>query len=390
MKQVYLDHASATPIDQSVLEKMYEYDRNHFANPSSLYSSGDKARKILESERARLAKAMQAKPSEIYFTSGGTESDVLALKGVVNRYKKENPKKTPHIIVSSIEHAAVLDTARALELEGVEVTYISPKKSGIVRALDIIEAITPETVLISLMYINNEIGTVQPVSAVGKLVRVYREKNNSIYPLLHTDACQAVNYELVTAPRLGADLVTFNASKIYGPKAVGVLYVAKGVNIEPLITGGGQERGLRSGTESVSLVVGLVESFITAQEKRVEETDRLRQIQEFFFQEVEKKFPEVIIQGDQTHRAPNNVSITIPRISAEELVIRLAAKGIEVSSKSACSASKSDGSYVILSLGGTEEQARQTLRITTGRTTTTEDIEYFLKTLEQLLKDYRI
>ncbi len=390
MKQVYLDNASSTPIDSGVLEKMYAYDRNFFANPSSLYNSGALAKKRLEEERTKLAQALQVKSAEVYFTSGGTESDVLALRGTVASYKKSNPKKIPHIIVSSIEHAAVLETARALEAEGIEVTYIRPKKNGIVRALDFIEVIKPETVLISLMYINNEIGTLQPAGALGKLIREYREQNSTVYPLFHTDACQAVNFELITAPRLRADLISFNASKIYGPKGIGALYVAKGTLIESLITGGGQERGLRSGTESVSLVIGLVESFLLAQDKREEEVARLKEIQEFFFKQIEKLFPDVVVQGDRILRSPNNMSITVPRIQAEELVIRLAAKGIEVSSKSACSASQTDGSYVIMAIGGTEEAARQTLRITTGRTTKKEDIEYFLQTLEQLLKDYRI
>jgi cysteine desulfurase len=390
MKQVYLDNASSTPIDPGVLEKMYEYDKEFFANPSALHISGAQAKKRLDSERSRLAQALQAKPGEICFTSGGTESDVLALRGTVECYRKNNSGKTPHIIVSNIEHSAVLDTAKMLESEGVRVTYISPKKNGIVRALDIMEFITPETILVSLMYINNEIGTVQPVGAVAKLMREYRNKHSTMYPIFHTDACQAANHELITAPRLGADLITINASKIYGPKGVGVLYVAKGTPIYPILTGGGQEGGLRSGTESVSLVIGLAESFISAQSKREEESNRLKEIQKFFFKEIEKRFTDVVVQGDLIQRVPNNISITVPGIQAEELVIRLAAKGIEVSSKSACSSIQTDGSYVILAIGGTEEDARQTLRITTGRQTTREDIEYFLQTLEQLLKDYRI
>jgi cysteine desulfurase len=270
------------------------------------------------------------------------------------------------------------------------VTYISPKKNGVIRALDVIEAVKSETILVSLMTVNNEIGTVQPVGAVGKLIREYRAEHSSVYPLLHTDACQAANYELITVPRLKADLITINASKIYGPKGVGALYITKGTPIDPLITGGGQERGLRSGTESVSLIIGLVESFILAQQKRETEALRLKELQEFLFKQIEKNFPDIVVQGDRILRIPNNISLTVPGISAEELVIRLAAKGIEVSSKSACSASQADGSYVIMAIGGTEEAARQTLRITTGRTTTKEDIEYFLQTLEQLLKDYRI
>jgi cysteine desulfurase len=388
-KTVYLDYAASTPIDPIVLSLMYAYDSAEYANPSSLYSSGDRARRRLEVERARMALALQARASEVYFTYGGTESDNLALRGTVSHFKREYPGKVPHIIVSSIEHAAVLDTAASLEAEGVLVTYIDPKANGIIRALDFIEAITENTVLLSLMYVNNEIGTLQPVGALGSLLREYREKHNTAYPYLHTDACQAANYLLLTAAKLKADLITINASKIYGPKGVGVLYSRTGTKIDPIITGGGQEEGMRSGTISVSLVIGMVESFTRAQQMRIEESERLAILQTKLISELPKRVAGARIQGDITSRIPNNISVTIPGISAEELVIRLAANGIEVSSKSACSSIDSDGSYVILRIGGSETEARQTLRITTGRYTENTDIDFFLQTIEAITQKYQ-
>jgi cysteine desulfurase len=388
-KTIYLDYAASTPIDPEVLDAMYAYDKLEYANPSSLYTSGDRARRRLEDERGRMAVALQARSSEVFFTYGGTESDNLALRGVVSHYKKHNPGKATHIIVSSIEHAAVLDTAAALEAEGVLVTYIHPKANGIIRALDFIEAITENTVLLSLMYVNNEIGTVQPIGALGTLLREYREKNKTAYPYLHTDACQAVNHLLVTAPKLKSDLITINASKIYGPKGIGVLYIRNNTLIDPIITGGGQEEGMRSGTISVSLVIGMVESFTRAQQMRVGESERLAILQTKLISELPKRIAGARIQGDITSRIPNNISVTIPGISAEELVIRLAANGIEVSSKSACSSIDSDGSYVILNIGGSETEARQTLRITTGRQTEHTDIDFFLQTIERIIKKYQ-
>jgi cysteine desulfurase len=266
---------------------------------------------------------------------------------------------------------------------------VSPKKNGIVRPLDYIEAIKENTILISLMYVNNEVGTLQPVGNLGKLIREYREKNNTVFPYLHTDACQAGNYFLVSAPKLKADLITINASKVYGPKGVGALYVKNNVEIESIQTGGGQERGLRSGTESPALIIGLVESFILAQNMREEESARLRIIQSSFFTEINNRFKGISINGDLLERAPNNIHITVPGIQSEELVVRLSAYGIEVSAKSACSNRESDGSYVILEMGGTEQEARQTLRITMGKQTQQSDIEYFLKTLTEILEKYR-
>ena len=388
LKTIYLDYASTTPIDSGVLEKMYEYDKVYFANPSALYAGGAMSKKRLEEERARAARALQVRAPELFFTSGGTESDNLALRGTVTAFKKKYPERTPHIVVSAIEHAAILDTANDLKNSGVLVSTVPVSKDGLVRPLDVIELITPDTVIVSVMSVNNEIGTVQPVGNIGKLIREYREKNNTDYPLLHTDACQAGNYELVTAPRYKCDLLTINASKVYGPKGAGLLYVKSGVDIDPILFGGGQEKRLRSGTESVSLVIGLVESFIMAQNMREVETERLSVIQKETIKKIKERFPKFIINGSLSDRVPNNINITVGGLSAEELVIRLDAVGVSVSSKSACSSMDTDGSYVIMAIGGSEQAARETLRITMGRDTEQTDLDYLLDEIESILQKY--
>jgi cysteine desulfurase len=388
-KHIYLDHASTTPIDNTVLKLMYEYDSEYFSNPSSIYPRGDRAREELQNQRKNLAQLLQARREEIIFTSGGTESNNLAILGVINAFVAKNSGIIPHVIISGIEHASVIDPIDQLYKDGkIERTLVHPKKNGIVRPLDFIEALTPNTVLVSLMLVNNEIGTIQQVGTLSRLVREYRTKNKSEYPYIHTDACQGGNYELVTAPRLGVDLLTINGSKVYGPKGVGALYIRNKTSICPVVFGGGQEKGLRSGTENLSGVIGLVESFRHAQGLREQEGERLRILQKHLFDELTKIFGEDCIWGDKAVRVPNNVSVHIPGISAEELVIRLGACGIEVSSKSACSSIDTDGSYVILELGGTQIQAQQTLRISMGRDTDMDDINHFLRTLLTIVKKY--
>ena len=388
-KEIYLDYASTTPIDKSILKKMYNYDRENFANASSIYTIGNKAKNTLEEKRRKLALTLQARKEEIYFVSGGTEANNIVIKGVVKKFIKQNKDTKPHIIVSSIEHASIIDAAKELEDDGVEVTYIKPKKNGVVRALDFIEAIKENTILLSLMYVNNEVGTIQPVSNLGKLLKEYRKKNSSSYPYLHTDACQAGNYLLVTVPKLKSDLITINASKVYGPKNIAALYIKNNVSIEPIIYGGGQEKGLRSGTENIALIVGLVESFAEAQLKHKVENERMLILQKYLSEEIKKRISGVIIWGDERDRISNNINIGINGISSEELVIRLSSKNIFVSSKSACSSVETDGSYVILELGGTEKQARETIRITMGRSTEKKDIDTFLFEFIEILKKYR-
>jgi cysteine desulfurase len=355
-----------------------------------VYTSGKKAKDVLEEQRLQIARTLQCRHSEIFFTSGGTESDNLALIGSIEAWKEKNPNKVPEILISAIEHPAVLDTAEYLKQKGAIVHKIYPNSEGLIRALDFKELITENTVLVSLMLVNNEIGTIQPVGALGRLVQEYREVHNSQYPLLHTDACQAGNYIRVLVPSLRADLVTINASKVYGPKAIGVLFVKHGTPIYPIIMGGGQERGLRSGTENIALAIGMAESFMLAQEVYEEESKRLKDLQKYFFDEIKNNFTGIKINGSKDNRIPNNINLTVEGITGEELVIRLSAYGIYISSKSTCSSIDSDGSYVILALGGSEQEARQTIRVTMGRKTEKSDLEYLLEKLEYIIKNYKV
>jgi len=388
-KRIYLDHASTTPISPSVLSKMHSYERENFGNSSALYKEGVVAKKCLEEERTKLARAMQVRPEEIYFTSGGTESDNLAILGAVQKWQENNPGKNGNVIISSIEHAAVLDTVYELQKKEIEVRTIPISSLGVVRTSDVESLITDETILVSVMYANNEIGTIQPVGAIGRVVRSWRDKNNSEYPLLHTDACQAGNYLPVDAPRLKADMISINASKIYGPKGVGALFVRNGIKISPQMIGGGQEKGLRSGTEPVTLVIGMSESFIEAQKMREKESERLFKIQKYAFGEIEKKYKYIKINGDRENRLPNNIHLTVPGITGEELVIRLDNEGFAVSAKSACSSIETDGSYVIIAIGGIEIESKQTLRITMGRDTEKKDIDRLLTKIDYIVKKYK-
>jgi cysteine desulfurase len=386
---LYLDNAATTPLDRDVFRVMSEYDISFFANPSSLHTAGVQVKALLEDKRREVAKRMQVRPQEIFFTSGGTESNNLALRGVVQTFKKENPGVRPHIIISAIEHASVLDVAHSLEAEGALLDIIPVNSLGLIRPLDIIEKIKPNTVIVSVLYANNEIGVIEPIGSIGRLIREYRTKHNSLFPYFHTDACQATNYLPIDAPRLRADLITLNASKIYGPKGVGILFVRSGVSVEPLMRGGGQERGLRSGTESVSLALGFAHALDKAITLQEEETIRLKEIQNYALTLFDSRFDLFEIHGSRTERLPNNISIHTKGFSGEEMVIRLDSYGIAVSSRSACSSVDTEGSYVILAIGGDEKKAKETIRVTMGRDTKKEDIDFLFEKMVYIMEKYK-
>lgn len=388
-RRIYLDHASTTPLSDRV-SRVISNELSLFGNPSALYKEGVVASTRLQEHRRKLAKMLQVKQGDIFFTSGGTESDVWALRGTVLSFRKKHPAVMPKILVSSIEHAAVLDTAEALSKEGlVEVVRIPVDHQGLIDMDALVRELDGRTALVSVMYVNNEIGTIQPIRKISQVVHEYRKKMGGLYPLMHTDACQAINYLPIDVPRIQVDLMTLNSSKCYGPKGVGALYVRNHMLIEPIITGGGQEGGMRSGTESLFLVAGFVESIIEAQEQYRREAERLSLLRDYGMTKLIETIPGASINGSKEHRIANNISVTISDISSEELVIRLDAVGISVSSKSACSSIDTDGSYVILAIGKTETEARQTLRITLGRSTTKKDIDYLVQKLDYLVNRYR-
>lgn len=388
-KRVYLDNASTTPISRHVQKAMLR-EMDVYGNPSALYKEGVEASTRIDECRRVLAKILQVRHTDIFFTSGGTESDVWALRGTVLSFRKKHPAIMPKILVSSLEHAAVLDTAEALAREGLaEVVYIPVDEQGLIQMSALEQALDGRTALVSVMYVNNEIGTIQPIRRISQLTKDYRKSTGGVYPLFHTDACQAINYLPIDVPRLQIDLMTLNSSKCYGPKGVGVLYVRNQALIEPIITGGGQERGFRSGTESVCLIAGLTESIVEAQRQYQRYSKQVSKLRDYCMTKLVKRISGAYINGSKEHRVANNISVTIRGISSEELVIRLDALGISVSSKSACNSIDTDGSYVILAIGKTETEARQTLRITLGKETTKKDIDYLIQKLDYLVNTYR-
>lgn len=394
-KIIYLDNAGATPIDKSIRKSMQIAD-DFVANASSIHSEGVKTRQLLEDARMKIAELISAHPNEIIFTGSGTESIALAILGVVRKYKSS---KIPHIITTAIEHPAVIENCKILNLnKEAEVTYITPNEQGIINVQDIRNAIKKNTILVSVMYANNEIGTIEPIMEIAKTIRHFRKNNQSIFPLFHTDACQAMNYlETSNIEKLGVDLLSFNSSKIYGPKGVGVLYKKRNVELEPIYYGGGQEFGLRPGTENVSLITGLALALEINSKIKTKESKRLVKLRDYAIKKllsISKNSPyKIILNGDAINRLPNNINISISDISSELLVIELDAKGIEVSSKSACKSDDPDESYVISTLrtaqGVKRDATEGSLRISLGRQTTKKDIDILVRELSNILAKYK-
>ncbi len=397
-KNIYLDHASAAPLDAEVFSVMKKYFLGIGANPSALHKEGLIARSAVEDARKKIAQIINARPNEIIFTGSGTESNNLAISGVLN-----TPRPAPHIITTNIEHPSVLEVCKYLEKSGkAKVTYVEVEKNGIVDPKKIRAALKPNTVLVSVIYANNEIGTIQPIVEIAKEIRHYRKtrqdlvKNtrSCLVPLFHIDACQAINYLPVNVEKLGVDLMTFNASKIYGPKGVGALYKKGIVDISPIIQGGGQEFGLRSGTENVAGIVGFAKAMEIAESMKEKESKRLIKLRDYFFIKLQKNssLASVVVNGDIEKRLPNNVNISVPGIESELLVIELDAHGIAVSSRSACKTNDSDESYVIEALhkdqaGKKNDLATEegSIRFSLGRATAKADIDATLKALKQII-----
>lgn len=393
-KNIYLDYAAATPVREEVIEEMNNSFR-FFANPGSIHQDGLLAKKILKEKRELIAKSLNARADEIIFTSTATESDNLAIRGVVMAFKEKNPGALPHIITSKIEHAGVLELCKVLEKEGLaDVSYIPVDEKGSINMKSFKEALKEETVLVSFIHANNEIGTIQDIQEIAKTIRHFKkyEKGNhaSIYPLLHTDASQSFSFFDMKMNSFPADLMTFNSSKIYGPKGIALLYVRKNTPITSIIFGGSQESGLRPGTEDLASISGFAKAVELAVEERVEESSRLKNLQEYLLKTLEKEFGErVRINGSREERVVNNINITIKNFESELLVIELDAKGISVSSKSACNESAGDESSVISELYPNEDARIGGLRISLGKYTTKSDLDYLLKSIKEILEKYK-
>ena len=387
-KRIYLDNAGATPVSKRAQAVLIER-LSVFGNPSAIHQEGDKASQVLQKARNTVATALNAHSYEITFVGTGTESCNIAILGTI---AKVSGITLPHIITTEIEHPAVLEPIRHLEKTGkVRVTYLPVYDNGIVKVKDIREALTEETVLVSVMYANNEIGTIQPIKEIGRALDEWkreRERTFTAYPYFHVDACQAGNYCNLDVVRLKAHLVTINASKVYGPKGIAALYKREGISVEPTTYGGGQERELRSGTESVALAAAFAEALTEAVELRDTESERLAVLRDFFFKEVVKKIPDVTIYGDTKERLPNNINIRVPGITSDELILRLDAKGFAVSHKSACASAETDGSYVVQALGATVAESLENVRITLGRDTTQSDLESLIAALKTIKETF--
>lgn len=378
MKTIYLDHAAATPLDPAVNIVMKPYLTERFYNPSAVYLAARDVAKDLTAARSQVAQTIGSRPVEVTFTAGGTEANNLAISGVLRKYTGSK------VVVSAIEHDSVLRTAEQYDHAVAPVT-----ERGVVGINHLRGLVDDATVLVSVMYANNEIGTIQPITDVARLVgdiRADRKRRGITLPIfVHTDAAQAGNYLDIHVSRLGVDMMTLNGGKIYGPKQSGALYVRAGIQLEPLIYGGGQEHGLRSGTENVAGAIGFAKALQMAQETRHEETKRLKELQEYFFHRIAASIPSATINGWLKKRLPNNVHITIPGQDNERLLFGLDTEGIQAAAGSACSASSETPSHVLLACAVSEAAARSSLRFTMGRSTTKADIDKTARALIKLL-----
>lgn len=376
-KRIYLDHAATTPVASEVLETMKPYFSEKFGNASSLHSFGQEAREAVENSRKIAAKFLNAKPSEIVFTSGGTESDNLAIKGIASA----NKNKGNHIITSRIEHPAVLEPCKWLEKNGFKVTYLNVDKNGLVNPMDVEKAITKETILVSIMHANNEIGTIEPIEEIGKIC-----KKHKVY--FHTDAVQSFGKLPIDVRKMNIDLLSASSHKIYGPKGIGLIYIGQDVKIDQMQHGGGHEHGLRSGTENVPGIVGFARAIELAAKSMNAEADRETRLRNKIINEILKTDGSQL-NGHPTQRLPNNINVSIKGIEGESLLIRLNEKGIAVSTGSACSTKSLEPSHVLIAIGLAAEQAHGSLRITLGKDNTEQDIDYVLETLPKIINSLR-
>ena len=392
-KKVYLDFASATPLCKEV-EKAMDSVSDFFANPDSIYASGVETKKIVENARKSVAGILSARSDEIIFTSGGTEGNNLVIFGLYNFLINENSNRKLHIVTSTIEHSSVLESIRELENKGVKVTYVKPNNEGIIDPKDIRDALRPETFLVSIMYVNNEIGTIQPIREISKIIRNFRKALSPKLQALssvffHTDACQAPNYLDLSVQALGVDFLTLDGGKIYGPKGVGIIFSKRSISLKPIFFGGSQERGVRSGTLSTSLVVGFAKALEVAVLLSEKESKRLLKLREYFLNEIINKLPKVMgqprINGSLIERVPNNINICFEKLDAEFAVLALDAYGVECSSASTCMNIKNESySYVVKELGE-KDCSMSSLRFSFGRSTTKKDLDYCLKALGHIL-----
>ncbi|MEG1433600.1 cysteine desulfurase NifS [Eubacterium sp.] len=379
MKRIYLDNAATTPVDERVLPEMIPYFSEYYGNPSSVYQEGHEAKRAVENARRQVADIIGADPKEVYFTAGGSESDNWAIKGVA----RKNRKKGNHIITTTIEHHAVLHTCQTLEREGFEVTYLPVDEYGLISLEDLKAAIRDETILVSIMFANNEIGTVEPIKAIAEIV-----KPKGI--IFHTDAVQALGNIPLDVKDLNVDLMSLSSHKIYGPKGVGALYIRKGVPIENLIDGGAQERRRRAGTENTPAIVGFGKAAELAHEEMDANITHMKDLRDALIEGVMTKIPQVRLNGHPTQRLPGNANFCFEYIEGESILLSLDLIGVAGSSGSACTSGSLDPSHVLLAIGLPAGIAHGSLRLTIGRHTTREDIDFVVDNLVTIIERLRM
>ncbi|HHW41152.1 MAG TPA: cysteine desulfurase NifS [Syntrophomonadaceae bacterium] len=377
-RHVYLDHTATTPVHPDVVVAMHQVLETAFGNPSSIHTFGREAKQYLEDARIKVANLIGAQPEEIVFTSGGTEADNLAILGVAYAYQRQGN----HIITSSIEHHAVLDTCEVLSQNGFEVTFLPVDKDGIVDPDDVRKAVRKETILITVMHANNEIGTVEPIEEIAGIAR----ENGVIF---HTDAVQTAGHIPVDVEQLGVDLLSLSAHKFYGPKGVGALYVRKGIRLVPVLHGGGQERNRRAGTENIPGIVGLGKAAEIAARELGSQRVSIQKLRDRLIKGIQERVPEVKLNGHPEKRLPQNVHFSFAGVDGSSLLTSLDLQGIAASAGSACSSGALHPSHVLLAIGLPMELASASLRLTLGRANTEEDIEYCLEVLPEIVAKLR-
>mgnify|MGYP001068242491 CR=1 FL=1 len=378
MKIRYFDHAATTSVDEEVLNAMIPYFSENYGNPSSLYSIGKENKEVINLARMKIATILNCKVNEIYFTSGGTESDNMIIKGIAFANKRYGN----HIITSKIEHHAVLNTCEFLERFGFRVTYLTPNSKGIINPADVERAITRNTILISIMYANNEIGTIQPVEKIGEIAKRY-----GVY--FHTDSVQAVGNEKIDIKKSNIEALSISGHKFYGPKGIGIAYINEKINFMTIQDGGHQERDKRGGTENVPGIVGITKALEIANANLTSYNRHLKELRNYYISEIQKRIPNIKINGDMNSRLSGNANISFSGIDGNKLVEMLAEKGICTSSGSACSAGFVNSSHVLLAIGMPNFLAKSALRVTFGKENTIDDTKFLLDSIEESVKILR-
>ena len=374
MKIKYFDNAATTQVNQDVIKEMLPYFSVEYGNPSSLYSIGRRAKRALEEARRKIANIINCKPNEIYFTSCGTESDNLAIKGIAYA----NKEKGKHIITSKIEHPAVLNTCKELEEQGYKVTYLDVDQNGIVNVEQLKASIKTDTILITIIFANNEIGTIQPIEEIGKIAK----ENNIIF---HTDAVQAMGNLKIDVKKLNINALSMSAHKFYAPKGIGALYVGEDVNFKQIQNGGHQEKNKRAGTENLAEIVGMSKALELIYKNFENHNNKIKELRDYYIEKIQSNIVDSKLNGDRINRLPGNANMSFKNINAEELLFELDEKGICASAGSACSSGSTSPSHVLTAIGLPPEWANGTLRVTIGMNNTKEEVDYLINALVEIV-----